>query len=153
MAQKNVPDSVFKHFDFINIMAYDGTGPWNPDVAGKHSSLEYSRKSVDYWLGRGLLKSKAVLGVPFYGYGFGQAFRKYGYPYSEVVAAYPGAEYIDQVGNTIWYNGIPTIKAKTQFVKDQGLGGVMIWSLDNDVKGEKSLMSAIDEALKPSTKK
>jgi len=58
-----------------------------------------------------------------------------------------GAEYLDQVGKTIWYNGFPTIKAKTRYVVEQELGGVMIWSLDYDVKGEKSLLSAIDEAM------
>jgi GH18 family chitinase len=54
---------------------------------------------------------------------------------------------VDQVGNTIWYNGIPTIKAKARYVLDQGLAGVMIWSLDYDVKGERSLLSAIQETL------
>lgn len=144
-----VPDSVFEHFDFINIMAYDGAGPWNPKAAGQHSSLEFAIDNVAYWLGRGLPKNKAVLGVPFYGYGFGDAFRKRDYPYSSIVASHPGAENSDQVGNTIWYNGIPTIKAKSQHVVDQGLAGIMIWSLDYDVKGERSLLSAIDETLRP----
>ena len=110
--------------------------------------MEFAKDSVAYWLKRGLPKSKAVLGVPFYGYGFGEAFRKRDYPYSKVVADYPGAENLDKVGSTIWYNGIPTIKAKTKYVMDEGLAGVMIWSLDNDAKGEKSLLSAIDETLK-----
>lgn len=145
-----VPDSVFDHLDFLNIMAYDGTGPWNPKSPGQHSSMELAKSSVAYWLGRGLPKSKAVLGVPFYGYGFGPAFRQGGYSYSAILAAYPGAENADQVGNTIWYNGIPTIKAKTKYVVDQGLGGVMIWSLNQDVKGERSLLSAIHETLSKS---
>jgi hypothetical protein len=63
------------------------------------------------------------------------------------LAAHPGAENADQAGNTIWYNGIPTIKAKTKYVVDQGLGGVMIWSLDQDVKGKRSLLSAIHDTL------
>jgi len=87
-----VPDSVFERFDFVNIMAYDGSGPWNPAAPGQHSSMELARSSVAYWLGRGLPKAKAVLGVPFYGYGFGDAFRNRDYPYSEIVASYPGAE-------------------------------------------------------------
>lgn len=128
-------------------MAYDATGDWNPNAPGQHSSLEFAKSSVDYWLKRGLPKSKAVLGVPFYGYGFGDAYRKGEYAYSEVVAAYPGAENLDQVGNTIWYNGMPTIIAKAEFVKAQGLGGVMIWSLDSDAPGEKSLLSALAKAL------
>lgn len=145
---KDVPDSVFAHFDWINIMAYDGAGPWDRDAPGQHSSMEYAKSSVDYWLKRGLAPSKAVLGVPFYGYGFGDAFRNYGYPYSEIIASFPGAEKLDQVGQTIWYNGIPTIQAKAQWAKEQGLGGLMIWSLDQDVKGEHSLLSALDETLR-----
>ena len=70
------------------------------------------------------------------------------YPYTAIVADYPGAEHLDQVGKTIWYNGIPTIKAKTSHVVAQGLGGVMIWSLDSDAKGTRPLLSAIDETLK-----
>lgn len=143
-----VPASVFEHFDFINIMAYDGAGPWNPKAAGQHSSMDFAKDNVAYWLERGLPKSKAVLGVPFYGYGFGDAFRKRDYSYSSIIASHPGAENSDQVGSTIWYNGIPTIKAKSQYVVDQGLAGIMIWSLDYDVKGEKSLLSAIDETLR-----
>jgi len=142
-----VPDSVFEHFDFINIMAYDGAGYWNSNAPGQHSSMEFARDSVKYWLDRGLPKSKAVLGVPFYGYGFGEAFRKGDYSYAKILAAHPGAEQKDQVGSTIWYNGIPTIRAKSQYVIDEGLAGVMIWSLDYDVKGERSLLSVIDETL------
>jgi chitinase len=144
---KKVPDAAFEHFDFVNIMAYDGAGYWDPKTPGQHSSLAFAKSNVAYWLDRGLPKSKAVLGVPFYGYGFGTAFRKRDYAYSEIVAAHPDAENADQAGNTIWYNGIPTIKAKAAYVVEQGLGGVMIWSLDNDVKGERSLLSAIHETL------
>ena len=142
-----VPDSVFARFDFVNIMAYDGAGYWDPKAPGQHSSLAFAKSNTEYWLKRGLPKAKAVLGVPFYGYGFGEAFKAHDYPYSAVVAAYPGAEKVDQVGSTIWYNGIPTIRAKSQYVVDQGLGGIMIWSLDYDVPGERSLLSAIHETL------
>ena len=144
-----VPDSVFASFDFVNVMAYDGTGPWEPNEPGQHSSLEFAKSNMTYWLGRGLPKAKAVLGVPFYGYGFREAFRKRDYPYAEIVASYPGAEHADQAGNTIWYNGQPTIKAKAQYVVDQGLGGIMIWSLDYDVPGERSLLPVIANTLNP----
>lgn len=142
-----VPNSVFEHFDFINIMAYDGAGYWNSNAPGQHSSFEFATNNVAYWIDRGLPKSKAVLGVPFYGYGFGAAFRKGDYGYSKILSLHPGAEKVDQIGSTIWYNGIPTIRAKTRYVVEQELGGVMIWSLDYDVKGERSLLSAIHETL------
>jgi chitinase len=144
-----VPDSVFPLFDFVNIMAYDGAGYWSPNKPGQHSSFDFTKDSVAYFVGRGLPKEKAVVGVPFYGYGFGEAFKKRDYPYSAILASYPGAEKSDQAGNTIWYNGIPTIKAKTKYVLDESLAGVMIWSLDSDVKGEHSLLNAIHETLHP----
>ncbi len=145
-----VPDSALTDLDLVNIMAYDGAGSWAPNAPGQHSSMPFTKSNVAYWLKRGLPKSKAVLGVPFYGYGFGDAYRKGDYAYSEIVAKYPGAESLDQVGDTIWYNGMPTIKAKAQYVVEEGLAGVMIWSLDNDVKGEKSLLGAIEVGLKSS---
>ena len=145
---EQVPSSVFADLDFVNIMAYDATGNWDPNAPGQHSSLEFARSNVAYWLKRGLPKSKAVLGVPFYGYGFGEAFRNRDYPYSEIITAYPGAENMDEVGKTIWYNGLPTIKAKAQYACDQGLAGLMIWSLDYDVKGERSLLSAIHQIVR-----
>ncbi len=142
-----VPVAALAHFDFINIMAYDGAGYWQPDAPGQHSSLDFARENVAWWLARGLPKTKAVLGVPFYGYGFGKAFRKRDYPYKDVVASYPGAENTDQAGTTIWYNGLPTIKAKAHHVIEQGLAGIMIWSLDSDTKDKRSLLSAIHETL------
>jgi len=142
-----VPDSVFAHFDFVNIMAYDGAGPWSPQSPGQHSSFAFATNNVAYWLNRGLPKHKAVLGVPFYGYGFGEAFRKRDYSYKAILAEYPGAEKFDQVGKTIWYNGLPTIEAKSRFVKEHGLGGIMIWSLDYDVSDERSLLSVIHKSL------
>ena len=144
-----VPTSVFQDLDFVNIMAYDGTGYWDPKSPGQHSSMALAESSVAYWLKRGLPKEKAVLGVPFYGYGFGEAFRSRDYPYSEIITSYPGAENTDEIGKTIWYNGLSTIKAKTQYVLDQGLAGLMIWSLDYDVKGKRSLLSVIDKTLRP----
>ncbi len=143
-----VPVSVFAHLDFVNIMAYDGTGYWDPNSPGQHSSFDFAKRNAAYWIYSGLPKSKAVLGVLFYGYGFGAAFRKRDYPFSELVASYPGAENADQAGNTIWYNGIPTVRAKAKYVIDQGLVGVMIWSLDSDAKGSRSLLSAIFETLR-----
>jgi len=126
-------------------MAYDATGSWNPKEPGQHSSMEFAKDNVAYWLGRGLPKNKAVLGLPFYGCGFHDSTAR-PYAYNDIVSKYPGAEQKDEAGKTIWYNGIPTIKAKTKYAKDEQLGGVMIWSLDQDAKGDKSLLAAIHAA-------
>lgn len=144
---KDVPDAALEHFDFINLMAYDATGPWEPKAPGPHSSLEFAKSTVDHWLKRGLPKTKAVLGVPFYGWGFGKAFRQEEYRYADLLAQHPGAENTDHIGDTIWFNGLPTIQAKAKLVRDEQLAGMMIWSLDSDAKGGHSLLSAIHAAL------
>jgi chitinase len=147
---ENIPANALDKFDFVNVMAYDGTGPWNPNAPGQHASLEFAKSTIAYWEKRGLPKNKLILGVPFYGYGFGPAYRNGDYSFSEIIAKYPGAENLDQVGNTIWYNGIPTIRAKAKFVMDEGLGGMMIWCLGTDGVGDKSLLVALSNILHPS---
>lgn len=141
----NVPSSTFAAYDWINIMAYDATGPWQPGNPGPHSPYSMAVNQFNYWTGRGLPASKAIIGLPFYGYGFGASANQ-GISYANIIAQYPGAENQDQVGNTIYYNGIPTIKAKTTFAI-QNAGGVMIWELSQDAVGSKSLLTAVNEVI------
>jgi chitinase len=141
----NVPASTFAAYDWINIMAYDATGPWAPGTPGQHSPYSMAVNQFNYWTGRGLPASKAIIGLPFYGYGFGASANQ-GISYANIVAQYPGAENLDQVGNTIYYNGIPTIKAKTTFAV-QNAGGVMIWELSQDATGAKSLLTAVNQVI------
>ena len=141
----NVPTSTFAAYDWINIMAYDATGPWNTANPGPHSPYSMAVNQFNYWTGRGLPASKAIIGVPFYGYGFGAAANQ-GISYANIIAQYPGSENQDQVGNTIYYNGIPTIKAKTTFAI-LNAGGVMIWELSQDAVGSKSLLTAINQVI------
>jgi chitinase len=50
-------------------------------------------------------------------------------------------------GSTFWtYDDEVSMAQKTDWAQDQGLGGVMIWSVDGD-DAEGSLMAAIDAAL------
>ncbi|MEA9414022.1 glycosyl hydrolase family 18 protein [Flavobacterium sp. PL02] len=141
----NVPSSTFAAFDWINIMAYDATGPWAPGSPGQHSPYSMAVNQFNYWTGRGLPASKAIIGLPFYGYGFG-SYANQGISYANIVNTYPGAENTDQVASTIYYNGIPTIKQKTTFAI-QNAGGVMIWELSQDAVGSKSLLTAIDQVV------
>lgn len=142
----NVPDDAIPLFDFINIMAYDATGPWRPNEPGQHSSFAFAKQGLDYWVGRGLAKEKAVLGVPFYGYGFGADFNV-GISYANIVKKYSDAESVDVVGNTIYYNGKTTIEKKTQYVVDNKYGGIMIWQLAQDATGPYSLLKAIHNVI------
>lgn len=149
MGGGRVPESAIPYFDFINIMAYDLKGPWSKENPGQHSPLEWAQSTLQFWVGRGLPASKAIVGVPFYGYGFYDDYNTGGYTYAEIVKKYPGAENSDFIGDTIWYNGIPAIKAKVDFALQNG-GGIMIWELTQDTHDSTSLLNVIDETIKSS---
>ncbi|WP_235938583.1 glycosyl hydrolase family 18 protein [Chitinophaga solisilvae] len=126
----SILSSAFALVDFYNLMAYDYN---NFD----HSTYAYATQSVNYWRGRGLPASKLVLGVPFYGRPSWESF-------AQLVAR--GANpYADVFGN-VGYNGITTIKQKTNLAFDQG-SGVMMWELSQDATGANSLLSAIHEVV------
>ncbi|KAH0534516.1 hypothetical protein KQX54_004701, partial [Cotesia glomerata] len=67
---------ISKHLDFINLMAYDFHGPWDP-ITGLNAPLHAGRgdqdrdfnseAAVNYWLSKGAPKEKLILGVPTYG--------------------------------------------------------------------------------------
>jgi len=144
---KGVTDSALAKFDFVNIMSYDKTGPWEPGKPGQHSPYNMALADIAYWHGaRGVAGNKLTLGVPFYGYGFGANNTTSDLNYRTLVNDYPGAETKDSLlltnGQTGYYNGIPTIKAKTRLAMQQ-LGGVMIWELSQDATGDLSLLKTI----------
>jgi chitinase len=122
--------SVYGNLDFMNIMAYDDTPP-------NHSTYALASQSITYWQGRGLPKSKTVLGVPFYAQPSGTTF-------ADLLAqgADPNADLFNNQG----YNGIPTIKSKTNLAFDQA-SGIMIWQLAGDAVGANSLLTAINQVV------
>ncbi|RYD85495.1 MAG: hypothetical protein EOP54_31265, partial [Sphingobacteriales bacterium] len=133
-------------FDYINVMSYDKTGPWNPSNPGQHSPYKMIVDDVLYWsINKGISRTKLNMGLPFYGYGFNGATAT-SMRYGKIVNVYPGAENVDQVsmtgGGTMYYNGIPTIKSKTTLALSQ-TGGVAIWQILQDTVGSKSLLNAI----------
>ena len=130
-------NSLFTSCDFINIMAYD-------ENSYDHSTYDVGVKSVNYWVGRGLAKDKAVLGVPFYGRDNCCAYKTVGY--NEILSM-GGSPNADTYNNKIGYNGIPTMKKKTVYAMG-ACSGIMIWSIDTDVLGANSLLNAIDDVVK-----
>lgn len=149
-----VTHDVLTQFDFINIMSYDHTGPWTPDRAENHASYSAAMDDLNYYLNTlKVPKDKLVLGVPFYGHGFGPSLTDPVIPwmtYKEIVTTYAGAEWVDHWhmpnGYIMYYNGIPTIKNKTQLAMKKA-AGIMIWEVMYDLPGSrKSLLNAIYEA-------
>jgi len=138
-------------YDFVNIMSYDHTGPWRPEKPGPHSSYEDAINDLDYFGNkRGISSEKMILGVPFYGYGFGPDLTSKAKTmnYKQIIETYPGTEIIDEMpiedGKIMYYNGMPTIAKKTELAM-QRAGGIMIWQLGGDAKGKKSLLKVINE--------
>lgn len=145
-------DKALSYFDFLNVMTYDATGPWNLKEPGPHSPYSFAVTDLDFWTNtRHISKYKLNLGLPFYGYCFGPVVKRE-YHYWEIAKAYPGAERSDSVnispGTVIYYNGIPTIKKKTKYAM-QNAGGVMIWHVMEDGDGDISLLSAVDKTANP----
>ena len=149
-------DLALRQFDFINMMAYDKTGPWRPENPGQHSPMSYALDHLDYWKSeRKIAKDKLVIGVPFYGYGFGtlpESDKKYKEMfYKDIVTMFPGAERADEVvlpneEGTVYYNGIKTIQKKTELALKKA-GGVMIWELLQDSNDKNSLLKAINDTV------
>ncbi len=141
-----IPSSTFAYFDFANIMSYDSTGPWAPNHPGQHSSYSMAVNDLNFWAAKGLPVNKTGLGVPFYGWGFYNKFSQNEYAYGDLITQYPGAQNEDQVADTIYYNGIATIKKKTKLAIRKA-SGIMIWQLTEDAQGKKSLLNAINSII------
>jgi chitinase len=124
--------TLFPIADFLNIMAYD-------DNDFQHSTYALAVQCMNYWLGRGLPKEKAILGVPFYAHPDYVAYN--------TLLSMGADPYADVFNNKYGYNGITTIKAKTNLAYNVG-GGIMMWELSNDEgTGANSLVSAIHEVV------
>ena len=137
-------------FDFINIMSYDKTGPWRPQIAGQHSPFSMAVSDLAYWQKeKGLAKEKLNLGMPFYGYGF-SASGATSMPYKKIITSYPDSEEKDEVtmenGGTMYYNGKSTILKKTKLALEQA-GGIMVWQLLQDSNDDNSLLTIINKAV------
>lgn len=133
--------------------------------------------TVDAWKRRGAPARKLVVGLPFYGQGWtgvsggGDGM---GQPATGPAPATWAAGYEDykalkkladsgsfQVhrdrrgghawlfdGTTLWtYDDPQVLRAKTRYVRENGLGGAMIWSLDADTS-DGELMTAVDRGLR-----
>lgn len=131
-------DEIFEIVDWLNLMAYD-------DDKGQpvpHSPYSLAEKSINYWVKeRGLLPQKAVLGLPFYGKPRKEKLSHY----KDLLAA--GADPMKDEFDSVYYNGIATIKKKTELAVKEGLAGVMIWEISQDTQDERSLLKAMNEIV------
>ena len=119
------------HLDFINLMAYDGPRE-------DHSSFEMAEAAISSWRSRGIGIDKIVLGVPLYA-------RPGNLTYRTLLANDPATASGDRIeyqGVEQNYNGPATIRRKTELAL-QLAGGIMIWELSQDARGDDSLLRVI----------
>ncbi len=144
-------DKALAQYDFVNVMSYDRTGPWQPEKPGPHSLYAHAVEDLQYFGDtRKIPPEKMTLGVPFYGYGYGPEITSpaISMDFGEIVTSFPGSELVDEWkmpdGKIIYYNGIPTMKQKVALAREKA-SGIMIWQIQGDAYGDKSLLKVINK--------
>lgn len=138
-----IDDRVFKVADWLNIMVYDGEeiGWHRPNLVTSHAPYWLAAESLKYWIDkRGLSKNKAMLGLPFYGKGANRRSASY----RKLLSL--GADPFSDVYDSLYYNGIRTVKRKVELAWEKA-GGIMIWQIAGDTSGQFSLLKAINDAV------
>jgi GH18 family chitinase len=139
-----VPLAAANTLDWIGVMGYD------LDYAN-HSPYQRSIDDLNAWYAyvapAGVPKSKMVLGVPFYARaGTNWTNDTHTALYNDIINAYMSAHggspppanadnvsaNVDGVVRTWYFNGPATIQNKSQYIKNNGYGGIMIWELAQD---------------------
>lgn len=133
--------------------------------------------TVDAWERRGAPAHKLVMGMPFYGQGWtgvsgggdGMGQPATGPAPAAWASGYADYKELKQLadsgsyelfrdrrgghawlfdGTTLWtYDDPQVLRAKTRYIREEGLGGAMFWSLDADT-ADGELMAAVDQGLR-----
>jgi hypothetical protein len=112
------------------------------DMGYPHSSYEDLINALIHWQGRGFPASKIMLGMPFYGRKSDWSY----YAYNTIISLYNPNPDIDEIDG-IFYNGVNTIKRKTQFVINNSYAGVTIWEICEDSVSPSSLLTAVSDSI------
>lgn len=134
---------VLDTLDSVNLMAYDNYG--------RHSTYESAVEAVEYLKIRyDVDPGKIRLGIPFYGRiysGLDPQYWTRTMIYRDIRKEYDPDPQSDEAGG-FYFNGLDTVRKKTAYARENGLGGVMIWELGQDSLDSSSLLEAIREEAK-----
>ena len=138
-----IPLEALPAFDRVEVMAYD-----NDESGEEQASLTQFRSDLYLWLGRGVARERLVMGLPFYGHGYGSYNPTY--TYRDLVAKFgpPAGDLVGQMCATCSYitlNGPTTITQKTALATARA-GGVMVWEMSEDTPNA-TLAQAIEAGL------
>lgn len=141
--------------DWLNVRGFENAltvGPGAP--LGQPSPYQFMVDGAQIWLNHGIPKEKIVLGIPAFGLQYNGVdgngnnldWGSYNYiTYRDILAADSEAhqkEFIEQA-HGVYFNGIPLVTQKAEYIKENGFKGAYLWAGDYDVMGEKSLMGTI----------
>ena len=150
-----VPVSSIPYFDYVTIMSYDAIGPSWGQAGSEHSTYAQAERDLVLWLGRGVKRERLVLGVPFYGYGFGTAYRA-NYALRDIRAEFGKAALRRDVAGKlcagcdyVTYNGLPTLRRKARLGRRHG-AGIMVWEISQDMDDDR-LIRSLNKAMKDET--
>lgn len=125
--------AVMSLLDYANSMTYDN--------AGEHSTMQQAKDDVEWCRNTAKLPDyKIISGLPFYSHDCEgtrnwDAARSWGNIMNDNPALYdnPGNNNFIYNGVRHYFNNVALLIQKGQWLKDQKLGGAMIWSSDHDV--------------------
>ncbi|AQR73404.1 glycosyl hydrolase family 18 protein [Sphingomonas sp. LM7] len=145
-----IPVASIPYFDLVMPMSYDAIGSSWGQPGTEHSTKAQAARDVALWLARGVRPERLVLGVPFYGYGFGSYAPGNGF--AELLAAHGKAALAgDVIGKAcagcdyITFNAPDTIRRKSELARARA-GGVMVWEMTQDTP-DQLLGSTIAQVL------
>ena len=149
-----IPKASVPWFDLINVMSYDAIGPSWGNAGEEHASFDQAQRDLALWRKRGAARERLVLGVPFYGYGFGD-YRP-NYAYRDVLTEHGAAAANDVIGERcagcsyITHNGPATLARKAALAQTEA-AGIMVWEITQDTDDSaliRRLTAAFTEAAR-----
>lgn len=132
----SVPTGVINDsMDVVNIMSYDH--------GGEHASWTYAQSDMQFYHDRGVLPSRLVLGVPFYGVHTTDRNANPPKSYSWLLndMSYTPGEF-QNTHNGYFFNSRGLIYNKAYLGAQQG-NGIFAWTIDHDVTGSLSLRDSM----------
>ena len=139
---KPLRGDILAKLDRINLMAYDNHG--------RHSTYESAVEAAEYLqIKYNVEPEKINLGIPFYGRIYSGLDPQYWTRtkiYRHLDEEYTLSPTQDEAGG-FFFNGAGTVRKKTAYARESGLGGIMIWELGQDSMGSNSLLKAIREEI------
>lgn len=167
------PADAMKKASAVMVMLTDQMSEENEEVV-PNSNFTYAQEVLKAYAAAGISSSKIVPVVPMYGKSFYKASglgtkhegvgsgNEGAYSYKDLMAAFDAPDYkvtFDEAtqsevavsaSETIVFNGIPSMKSISTFVKENGFGGVAVYDISGDHKEPVvSLLVTIGQVLRP----